>query len=86
MTWRTGANTNGSQFFITHKATPWLDGKHSVFGRVVRGQNVVDAVREGDTIKTISIVRNGEAAQAFRPNQASFDSLEKAASRTAAEK
>ena len=81
-----GANTNGSQFFITHKATPWLDGKHSVFGRVVRGQDVVDAVRQGDTMKTVSIVRNGEAAQAFRPNQASFDSLEKAAASAASEK
>ncbi|MDR2445067.1 MAG: peptidylprolyl isomerase [Spirochaetaceae bacterium] len=81
-----GPNTNGSQFFITHKATPWLDGKHSVFGRIVRGQSVVDAIKEGDTIKTISIARNGASAQAFRPNQASFDSLEKAASRTAAEK
>jgi FKBP-type peptidyl-prolyl cis-trans isomerase len=47
---------------------------------------VVDAVKEGDTIKTISIARNGAPAEAFRPNQASFDSLEKAASRTAAEK
>jgi peptidylprolyl isomerase len=70
-----GPNTNGSQFFITHTATPWLDGKHSVFGRVVRGQDVVDAVRQGDTINSVKIVRNGEAARAFQPNQASFDAL-----------
>ncbi|MDR2795652.1 MAG: peptidylprolyl isomerase, partial [Spirochaetaceae bacterium] len=81
-----GPNTNGSQFFITHKATPWLDGKHSVFGRVVRGQDVVDAVRQGDTIKSIVIVRNGKAASAFQPNQVSFDNFEKAAVRTSAEK
>jgi peptidylprolyl isomerase len=78
-----GPNTNGSQFFITHTATSWLDGKHSVFGRVVRGQNVVDAVRVGDKIKTVTIVRNGAAARAFQPNQASFDSLKNAVERKA---
>jgi peptidylprolyl isomerase len=70
-----GPNTNGSQFFITHTATPWLDGKHAVFGRVVRGQDVVDAIKQGDKINSILIVRNGAAASAFQPNQASFDKL-----------
>jgi len=51
-----GPNTNGSQFFITHVATPWLDGKHSVFGRVVAGQDVVNSVQQGDKIQRITIV------------------------------
>ncbi|MDR0382744.1 MAG: peptidylprolyl isomerase [Spirochaetaceae bacterium] len=74
-----GPNTNGSQFFITHTATPWLDGKHAVFGRVVRGQNVVNAIRQGDKINSVLIVRNGEAASTFHPDQASFNRLEAAA-------
>jgi len=50
-----GPNTNGSQFFVTHVPTPWLDGKHSVFGCVIEGQNVVDAVRQGDTISRVVV-------------------------------
>jgi peptidyl-prolyl cis-trans isomerase B (cyclophilin B) len=51
-----GANTNGSQFFITHVATPWLDGKHAVFGRVAGdGQKVVNAIEQGDQIQSITI-------------------------------
>lgn len=60
-----GPATNGSQFFITHVATPWLDGKHSVFGRVISGQNIVDTIAQNDTIKTITIVRKGADAVAF---------------------
>jgi peptidylprolyl isomerase len=70
-----GPGTNGSQFFITHSAQPHLDGKHTVFGRVVEGQNVVNAIRQGDRIERITIIRNGPAASAFKADQAAFDAL-----------
>ncbi len=57
-----GPGTNGSQFFITHVATPWLDGKHTVFGSVVEGQDVVDSVAQGDDMQ-VDIVRVGDDAQ-----------------------
>jgi len=60
-----GPTTNGSQFFITHKETPWLDNKHSVFGKVVKGQNVVNATQQGDVIESIKILRIGKDAKAF---------------------
>ena len=50
-----GPRTNGSQFFITHVATPHLDGNHSVFGQVVSGQDVVDSIAQGDKIQSIAI-------------------------------
>ena len=50
-----GPNTNGSQFFITHIATDWLDGKHTVFGQVTSGQDVVNAIKQGDKIKSVTI-------------------------------
>jgi len=68
-----GPNTNGSQFFITHKATPWLNFKHSVFGRVVDGMDVVNAIQKGDRIKTLTIIRKGEAVQAFKTDPASIE-------------
>ena len=55
-----GPNTNGSQFFITHVVTDWLDGKHTVFGQVTEGQDVVDSVKQGDTIKSIKIEEKGK--------------------------
>ena len=60
-----GPNTNGSQFFITHLPTPWLDGKHSVFGNVTEGQSTVDSISNGDKIQKVEILRIGEDAQKF---------------------
>ena len=80
-----GPGTNGSQFFITHVPTPWLDGKHTVFGHVVSGQDVANAIKKGDTIKTVEIIRIGDKAKAFKADQAAFDAL-LADRRTKAEK
>lgn len=60
-----GPGTNGSQFFITHKATPWLDLKHTVFGHVVSGDTVVNTIEKDDIIEKITILRSGEAADTF---------------------
>ena len=65
-----GPGTNGSQFFITHVATDWLDNKHTVFGNVVEGQNVVDAIKQGDKIEKLEIIRVGEKAEAFNAKAA----------------
>ena len=65
-----GPGTNGSQFFITHVPTPWLDGKHTVFGKVVEGQDVVDAVAQNDLIEALEIVRLGTEAENFNAVEA----------------
>ncbi|MBD7987764.1 peptidylprolyl isomerase [Luteimonas sp. Sa2BVA3] len=64
-----GPNTNGSQFFITHIKTDWLDGKHTVFGKVTEGLEVVDAVKQGDAIKSVRIEGDAEAALAAKADR-----------------
>jgi cyclophilin family peptidyl-prolyl cis-trans isomerase len=68
-----GPNTNGSQFFITHGPTPWLDGKHTVFGEVVQGQDVVNTIRQGDVILSLEILRVGGDAEDFATGQQAFE-------------
>ena len=83
-----GPGTNGSQFFITHVPTDWLNGKHTIFGQVVNAdsQKVVNAVQQGDKIEKLTIVRQGEAAKAFTATQADFDKLAEEAKAAAVEK
>ena len=72
-----GPTSNGSQFFITHVPTPHLDGKHTVFGHVVQGQDVVDRIATGDKITSLKIVRVGEKAKAYKGDQADFEKFSK---------
>jgi peptidylprolyl isomerase len=81
-----GPGTNGSQFFITLVPTPHLDDKHTVFGAVVDGQNVVNNIRQGDKILSVTIIRNGPLANQFKADQVTFDTLLREANATAAEK
>ncbi|UYB51439.1 peptidylprolyl isomerase [Xanthomonas sp. AM6] len=64
-----GPSTNGSQFFITHTATPWLDGKHTVFGKVIEGLDVVDSVAQGDAINKITIEGDADAVLAAKADR-----------------
>lgn len=72
-----GSGTNGSQFFITHVPTDWLNYKHTIFGAVVdaESQKVVNAVAQDDVIKSVTIIRKGADAEAFKATQADFDRL-----------
>lgn len=66
-----GPGTNGSQFFITHLETPWLDGKHTVFGKVTQGQAVVDSIKGGDTIRKITVI--GDTKKLYDTHKAQLE-------------
>lgn len=79
-----GPASNGSQFFITHVATPWLDNKHTVFGKVIEGQDVVDTIAQNDLLKSVEIIRVGELAEKFNAVEA-FRTFEGARTKREAE-
>lgn len=80
-----GPGTNGSQFFITHVETPWLDGKHTVFGHVVDGQDVVNKIAQNDKINSVKIIRVGEDAEKFDASEENFEKLVSESQKRAAE-
>jgi cyclophilin family peptidyl-prolyl cis-trans isomerase len=61
-----GPKTNGSQFFITHKETPWLNDRHTIFGHVVTGQDIVNTIQQNDVIEKVKIIRKGRPAKKFK--------------------
>jgi peptidyl-prolyl cis-trans isomerase A (cyclophilin A) len=69
-----GPGTNGSQFFITHKETPWLNDRHTIFGFVVSGQEVVNAIAQDDIIQSVKIIRKGRPAKKFKADKV-FEAL-----------
>lgn len=73
-----GPATNGSQFFITIVPTPWLDGKHAIFGKVIEGQKIVDSTLQGDVMQKVEIIRVGQEARKFEADQAHFERLKAA--------
>ncbi len=79
-----GPDTNGSQFYITLAPAPHLDGGYNIFGKVVRGMDVVKKIQQGDTMKTVRIVRVGAAATAYKVTQQGFDELVSKAQASAA--
>jgi len=83
-----GPGTNGSQFFITHRATPHLDGKHTVFGHVADAsdQAIVNAIAKGDKIQSVKIIRNGDKAKAFKGGEAHFNKFAEESKKRQAEK
>ncbi len=72
-----GPSTNGSQFFITHKATPWLNGRHTVFGQVLKGQEIVDVIKKDDLIEKVTIIRKGKKAKNFNAKKIFSDGFAK---------